>query len=87
MMQLDMFEFNMEENINPHVFEDKTPAAEQYCCYECKHLEPVDWNKTDGVLGTCMYKTGVFLGMEQVCCIFDPIHRKYEASTMRGATA
>jgi len=85
-MQLDMFEFNTEENINPPVFEDKTRAAGQYCCYECKRLKPMDWNETKGISGTCMYKTGIFLGTEQACCIFDPVHRKYEALTMGGAT-
>ncbi len=98
MKQLDFFETIEEaqpgEN-NPAVYQegkgslnlisDKAIDSKKgYCCYECKRLDPVDWNETEGISGTCKYKPGVFLGTEQACYIFDPVRRKYEASSMEG---
>jgi len=89
MKQLDFFETIEEaqpgEN-NPPVYQegkgslnlisDKAIDSKKgYWCYECKRLDPV---------GT--YNPGVFLGTEQACYIFDPVRRKYEASSMEGDT-
>jgi len=99
MKQLDFFETIIEEaqpgENNPPVYQEEKESLnlisdkaickkEEYCCYECKRLEPVSWNEIEGISGTCIYKTGIFLGTDQACCMFDPVRRKYEASSMEG---
>ncbi len=89
MKQLDFFETIEDaqpgEN-NPPVYQEEEPNCnkELDCCYECKRLDPVSWNDTEGISGTCKHKPGIFLGTEQACYMFDPVRRKYEASSNGG---
>ena len=75
MKQLDFFAIEEEGSLNL-ISEKAIHDKEEYCCYECKHLNPVSWDEIKGISGTCNFRETVFLGTEKACYKFINVREK-----------
>lgn len=74
MKQLDFFEPETEMIIE----ECNAPMGieEEYCCYECRHFNPVSWDSEKGISGNCNFRQTVFLGTGPACYKFIYVRKK-----------